>query len=265
MKIYVSADIEGVTGVTHWDETNLAKKDHDAAREQMTAEVAAACEGALEAGATEIWVKDAHDSGRNLIASKLPQEVRLIRGWSGHPLMMIQELDPSVRALLFVGYHSRSGSGGNPLAHSMSVEAVRMTLNGREASEFLLHGYAAASMGVPLAFLSGDQALCDEVKSVNPHIETVAVKEGIGDSTLNIHPALAVCRIREGARRALQGDLSICQLALPSQFHLEVGFHRPHIAYRASFYPGARLKDPLTVAFESDNCESLLRFILLAF
>ncbi len=65
MKVYISADIEGVTGVTTWDEAELHKPDHGIAQEQMTAEVRAACEGALNAGATEIWVKDAHDSGRN--------------------------------------------------------------------------------------------------------------------------------------------------------------------------------------------------------
>ena len=74
MKIYISADIEGVTGVTHWDETDLGKGESSLFREQMTAEVVAACEGALQAGATEIWVKDAHDSARNIIASRLPHE-----------------------------------------------------------------------------------------------------------------------------------------------------------------------------------------------
>ena len=90
MKIYISADIEGVTGVTHWDETDLTKGEYNQFREQMTAEVVAACEGALEAGATEIWVKDAHDSARNIIAAKLPQAAKLIRGWSGHPFIMVQ-------------------------------------------------------------------------------------------------------------------------------------------------------------------------------
>ncbi|MBE0697596.1 MAG: M55 family metallopeptidase, partial [Anaerolineaceae bacterium] len=88
MKVYLSADIEGITGTTHWDETELNKPDYAEFREQMTAEVAAACEGALNAGATEIWVKDAHGSARNLIASKLPRETHLLRGWSGHPYMM---------------------------------------------------------------------------------------------------------------------------------------------------------------------------------
>ena len=70
MKVFISADIEGITNVTHWDETDLEKAEFTAAREQMTAEVAAACEGALEAGATDILVKDAHGDARSIIASK---------------------------------------------------------------------------------------------------------------------------------------------------------------------------------------------------
>lgn len=93
MKIYVTADIEGVTGATHWDETDQKNAYYAQLREQMTAEVAAACEGALSAGATEIWVKDAHGWARNIIPAELPREVQLVREWSGHPFAMMQELD----------------------------------------------------------------------------------------------------------------------------------------------------------------------------
>src|SRR5512136_2717210 len=131
MKVYLSADIEGVTNVTHWDEADLHKDEFQAAREQMTAEVAAACEGALEAGATEIWVKDAHDSARNLIAARLPQATRLIRGWSGHPFMMAEELDHTFQGMLLVGYHARAASGLSPLAHTLTGGFVRMLINGQ--------------------------------------------------------------------------------------------------------------------------------------
>jgi len=79
MKIYISADIEGITGATHWDETDKKHSDFEEFRNQMTAEVNAACEAALKSGATEIWVKDAHASGRNLIPSKLTRSVKIIR------------------------------------------------------------------------------------------------------------------------------------------------------------------------------------------
>ncbi|MCJ7789554.1 MAG: M55 family metallopeptidase, partial [Candidatus Atribacteria bacterium] len=81
MKIYISADIEGVTGIAHWDETEKSKSDYQKFAQQMTDEVKAACEGAVNAGVEEIWIKDAHDSGRNIIAVDLPEIIRLVRGW----------------------------------------------------------------------------------------------------------------------------------------------------------------------------------------
>ena len=88
MKIYISADIEGTTGIAHWDEADRSKSDYKEFQSQMTAEVKAACEGANQAGAKEIIIKDAHESGRNLIVSELPENIKIIREWSGHPFSM---------------------------------------------------------------------------------------------------------------------------------------------------------------------------------
>jgi len=264
MKIYISADIEGVTGVTHWDETDTSKADSAIPREQMTAEVVAACEGALQAGATEIWVKDAHDNGRNIIASKLPHEAKLIRAWAPHPLMMMQELDETFHAAMCIGYHSRAASNTSPLAHTMTGAYVRLTINGQDASEFLINTYSAAMFKVPMIFVSGDKGLCAEVASLNPKIETVAVKEGVGNSTINIHPELSLARIRDGAAKALKSDLSKCLVSLPPHFLVDVQFKQHSKAYNCSFYPGAKLKDPLTVHFEHNNYFEVLRFLFFA-
>ncbi len=131
MKIYISADIEGIIGITHWDETEKSKSDYERFSKQMTNEVKAACEGAINAGTDEIWVKDAHDTGRNIIAVDLPQTVRLVRGWSEHPYLMVQELDESFDALLMIGYHSFGGSSSNPLSHTLSSRTFNyIKLNG---------------------------------------------------------------------------------------------------------------------------------------
>lgn len=262
MKIYISADIEGITGTTHDDEIDARKPDYGEFRDQMTAEVAAACEGALAAGAAEVWVKDAHDTGRNILAGKLPREVRLVRGWSGHPLSMAQELDGSFAAMVMIGYHSRAGLATSPLAHTMCDVVGYIKLNDRFASEFLLHGYAASSAGVPVVFVSGDQGLCDEVAGVNPAIGTLAVKRGVGGSTINLHPAVAVEKIRTGVEGALRGDLAGCRLPLPDRFTLEIRY-RTHVkAYQAGFYPGARVVDPFTVRFEHADYLDVLRAIM---
>lgn len=262
MKVYLSADIEGITNVTHWDETDAAKGDYGAAAEQMTAEVVAACEAALEAGATEIWVKDAHDSARNLIAHKLPQAARLIRGWSGHPFMMSQELDKTFHGVLLVGYHAGAATGLSPLAHTLTGAITHMFINGQPASEFLIQAHLGAYLGVPVVFLSGDKGICDEARQYNPHIETVAVKEGVGNATINLHPALAIAQIRAGVTRALQADPARCLNPLPGHFTLDVRYRDAAKAFQYGFYPTARQIDPVTVRFESDDYFELLRFLL---
>jgi D-amino peptidase len=267
MKIYISADIEGVTGIGHWDETDKSTpNEYEPLRQQMTAEVNAACEAALEMGATEILIKDAHDSGRNLILENLPEVVKLVRGWAGHPLSMIQELDESFDAAFFIGYHSRAGSGGNPLAHTMSSRSLSsVNINGQDISEFYLHAMMASTLGVPVVLVSGDAGLCDEVRERNGAITTVAVIEGIGNSVVSIHPQKALKMIREGVRKALSGDLKRCLLPEAESYRMELRFKRHQDAYRSSFYPGAHKVDDHTTAFEHKDYFELMRFIMLAF
>jgi D-amino peptidase len=264
MKVFISADIEGVTGVTHWDETDLDKAVSANAREQMTAEVLAACKAALEHGADEILIKDAHDSGRNIIPSKLPHEARLIRGWEPHPYMMMQGLDETFQAATFIGYHSRAGANTSPLAHTMTGSVVRITVNGSDASEFLLNTYTAAMLKVPVIFVSGDKGLCDDVTALNPNIGTVAVKEGVGDSTISIHPDLATIQIKEGMAKAIKGDFSKCLVTLPDHFSVDVQYKAHTKARVYSFYPGATQKDPLTVHYENADYYEVLRFLYFA-
>lgn len=264
MKIYVSADIEGITGATHLDETDKKHADWAEYRDQMTAEVAAACEGALSAGATEVWVKDAHWTGRNLIASKLPREVRLIREWSSHPFGMMQELDGAFHAALLVGYHSRAGSDTLPIAHTLSGPLAYVKINDRYASEFLIAAYTAGLVGVPVAFLSGDAGVCQEAAAFLPGLTALPVMKGVGGSTISIHPHLAVERIRAGVQTALGGDLSRCLVPMPDYFSIEIRYKNHAVAYAASFYPGATLKEPHVVQFEAEGYFDVLRFLMFA-
>jgi len=261
MKIYISADIEGITGIAHWDEATKGKSDYGEFREQMTAEVVAACEGALDAGAAEIWVKDAHGSGRNLIASKLPEQARLIRGWAGHPFSMVQGLDETFDALIMVGYHSPAGSDTNPLAHTMSGGVTYIKVNAQYASEFLLHAYAAALVDVPTVFVSGDAGLCEAVQTFNPNIGTYASLRGVGNSTVSVHPALAARHIREGVKQAVQGDVANCCLELPRHFSVEIGYKKHPDAYSAAFYPGVSLEKPHVIHFNTEDYFEVLRLI----
>lgn len=265
MRIYISADIEGVCGIAAWDEARKSSPDHGEYRRQMNAEVAAACVGALAAGATAITVKDAHGSARNLIAAELPEPTQLIRGWSGHPMGMVQGLDGSYDAALFIGYHARAGAGGNPLAHTISSALLaEVRLNGVAASEYWIHALAAATVGVPIAFVSGDRTLCDEIAQRQPATKTHVAKWGEGPSQHSLHPTEAIAGIRNGVEAALRADFRAARLELPRHFTLELHYKDHARAYAKSFYPGAKLADPHTLSFETDDYFEVLRLFMFA-
>lgn len=262
MKLFISVDIEGVTGSTSWSETEKSNGDYGFFAQQMTDEVNAVCKGALRMGFREILVKDAHETGRNIVFNELPKEVKIVRAWSGHPFSMVQGLDESFDAAIFVGYHSPSGSNKNPLAHTMTASGINyLKINGEYASEFLLHGYAASLMGVPVVMVTGDKGLCDDIKGINEDITTVAVKEGIGNSTISIHPELAVEIIKDEAEKALKGDVKSCILELPKDFEVEISYKEHASAYKSSFYPGAEQLSAHVIRYKSDNYFDVLRMI----
>lgn len=260
MKIYISADIEGVAGIAAWEEARKSSPSYPYFAEQMTKEVAAACEGATMAGATDIIVKDAHATAMNINPSKLPENVKIIRGWSGHPYKMIQCIDESFDAIIFVGYHSYGGSDKNPLAHTISSSIIDyMKLNGEYLSEFLLHSYLAMYLGIPVAFLSGDRGICEEAKKFNENIVTAVTNEGIGAASISIHPDKAVKLIRKGVGQALKGDLNKNKTKLPKEFVLEIGYKCHGNAYRNSFYPGATRNSPKSILFKTDDYFEIMR------
>lgn len=239
MRVYISADIEGTTGITHWDEAEKGHGDYPWFRDRMQREVAAACHGALAGGAKAITVKDAHGSGRNLFPDGLPIPTELIRGWSGHPLSMVQEIDSSYGAVAFVGYHSPGTSGGHPLSHTLTGKFARIEIDGVRASELMLYATAAAMFGVPTAFVSGDRELCAEARERFPEAIVIPSGQGIGHSTVGRHPDTVLTEIREGMTEAMRRVSRLSSTSAHGPFVLEVRFRVHHDAYRASHYPGA--------------------------
>ncbi len=262
MKVYISSDIEGVTGITAWEETARESADYRWFRDRMAIETRAACEGALAAGADEIVVKDAHETGRNLEPDDLPEPCRLIRGWSGHPLCMVQELDETFDAVAFIGWHGAASDGGNPLAHTLDSSTVHeIRIDGVRASEFRIHAFAAGTFGVPVVFVSGDASLCAEVEELCPSIRTCAVKTGHGAATHSRHPDVVYPEIRNGMREALEGDRRACLITPPEHAEVEVVYHDQVLAYRRSWYPGAKLASPTTVRYAAEGWFEAMRFL----
>jgi len=261
MKVYISADIEGIAGVVDWKETDQAEAEYRPYSLQMTREVKAACKGAINAGAKEIWVKDSHDLGRNINIDELPKIVRIIRSWSEHPFCMMQELDASFDAVIMIGYHSGAGSDGNPLAHTFSCEKIAyLKINDELADEFLVNTYTAGFVKVPVVFVSGDETLCKTVKNFNDSIKTVATKKGIGNSVISIHPEEAIKRTKAAVQEALEeSNRQLCKVNLPSKFKIEINYMKHAQAYHASFYPGVKQLNANTVLFEADDYFEVLR------
>jgi len=263
MKVFISADIEGVTTTNNRDECNPAHAAYPPHAKQMTQEVRAACEGALAAGATEIVVKDAHGPATNIDPTQLQKEVTLIRGWSFCPELMVEGIDASFDAALFVGYHSAAGRGGNPLAHTiMGKNVAAITINGRLASEFMIYSLAAAYYGVPAVFLSGDKTLCEDYADLHPSLVTVAVKDGIGGATYNRSTEVTVPEIRAKSEQALRQDLSAAKIELPEYFEAEIRFKDQAQAEKAAHFPDVRKLSDHAIAFGRADYREVLRTLV---
>lgn len=252
MKLFISADIEGTTGITRWEETENGHSRYPYFANQMTREVAAACEGAMRAGVTDILIKDAHDSACNLIPNLLPEETRLFRGWGSDPLGMMAGLEADCDGVIFTGYHSGAGMDTNPLSHTMNTRNNYVRINGLICPELMINSLSAAELGVPVRLVTGDKGLCDWMKAVNPNVETVAVSEGRGRGSISIHPDKAVRLIREAAERAMKKSASDCMFPMPDHFKVEVCFKEHAKAKNALSYPGVYRIDETTVGFDSD-------------
>lgn len=260
-KLFVSADIEGTCGIIHWDETQKNHPDYAYFADQMTREVAAACQGAHEAGYEQVLVKDAHDSARNINPRALPDYARLLRGWGGHPYSMMLGLDKSFDGVVFTGYHSAAGRDANPLAHTMNTQLMSVTINGELASELMINCLIAAYEGVPVYALSGDKGLCDWMQSRSPNTAVVATNEGIGAAAICLHPDVAVDRIREAVCEAVKQAPETCLFPLPDHFDVEICYREHHRAFSKSFYPGMRRVDERTLRFQSKDWFEVLRMM----
>lgn len=253
MKLFISADIEGCAGTTLAQETHKEEAVYQKFARQMTDEVAAVCEAALSAGASEIVVKDGHGDATNIDIMKMPEHVTLIRGKSGHPINMMFGIDESFDAVLFVGYHAPAGNSGNTLSHTSTGNSNYILMNGQYMSEFMLNSYTAAMYGVPVVFLSGDQAICEIAKEMVPGITTAASKRCYGGSTVNVSPAEFIGQLKTQVKEALAQDFNECHVELPGHFEYEVNYKDLKKAYQMSFFPGMKRVDARTNKLESDQ------------
>lgn len=265
MKVFISVDIEGANGMSVLAELVPGSPENAYFRQQLTKEVAGACRGALEAGATKVFVRDSHASGTNLIPDGLPEDERvfLCRGYPHDLYVMMGGIQyDDYDAALFVASHCGGYSFGSNVSHTFSPMLDRFTINGVDMSEFTLGAFMAAYRKVPVVFLSGDRAACKEAEALLPGITTVTTHEAIcGRANVSNHPNIAVRRIEEGVTRALRGNFSALVPPLPDHFEVEMRFKEHARAFNFSFYPGVEQIDSRTLRFSADDYMDVLRLI----
>lgn len=258
MKILISADMEGTTGVSSWVHVSspegggLANQsEYDRARYRMTREVNAAIEGALAGGATEVIVNDSHDGQRNLIAEELHPECRFISG-NDKPLGMVQGVDlDGISGVFYTGYHARAGTPGGPLAHTWTGWLNDVRFDGRSTGEFGINAVIAGHFGVPVVLVTGDEkAVAQTQEILGEQVVGVAVKQGISTTAaIHLHPSKAQHLIRAGAEQAVGNIARATPFTIPETATIELDFDHQARADQAVLLEGISRVGPRTIAF----------------
>jgi D-amino peptidase len=247
MKVLISADMEGVTGVTFPDDCEPGHPRWEYCRRFLTADVNAAIAGFAAGGADEILVNEAHADQRNLLLDQLDPRATLLIG-THKPLGMMEGIDRSPDAVAFVGYHTGAGELG-VLAHTYlpnTITAVR--INGTPASEGRMNALLAAEYGVPVVLVTGDDLTCADATGYAPTAIGVAVKTCVDRySAICLPPSVSAARITEGARAALEVEHRPGQA--DSAYRFEICFDAAHLAPLATYIPGVDRTGDRSVTF----------------
>ena len=262
LRVYISADMEGVVGAVTGDQLGPGGFEYQRFREIMTNEVVAAIEAAREAGATEILVSDSHGNGENLLIERLPPDIQLVRSWP-RPLMMMQGIDETFDAAIFIGYHTSTTNVRGVRAHTISsanLTAVR--LNGVEMMEASINAAIAGDFGVPVVMISGDDAVVDEARSLLGDVEGAVVKWSYGfHSARTLMPEPAYALIRERVRAALGRLDDFEPYVMEGPVELEISFKNYMPAELMAYLPNVERVDAHTIRFVGRDMTEISRFI----
>ena len=234
MKVWISVDMEGISGLVRWADVVASGIDFQRNRRFMTLDANAAIAGAFEAGASEVVVEENHGVEElcDLMLDEIDARCRVVRGAGRPGATTMAGLSPEAGVVLFVGHHARAGSFPGIMAHTISYERFReVRLAGAPIGESEIMTIRAGELGIPAGLISGDQVVCAELAKRAPWIEAVCVKRALSNVSGDvIPPARAREAIREGARRAvaraLCGELPPYRDA-PAPHELEVELRAP--------------------------------------
>ncbi len=257
MKILIATDMEGITGVTNWDQVDPNHLDYPRFRHLMTSDVNAAVRGVCEGGVDEILVTDGHDLGTNIILDDLDPCAHLIRG-DYSPLAMVQGIDQGMDGVIFVGYHARAGSQNAILDHTWSSRRVcNLWLNDILVGEYGLNGAVAGHFGVPVLMLTGDQTTCAQAKELLGDIETVVVKIALSRMAAECFPPQTT--EEEIQKTALQAIKRLKQGEAPKPFvipppvKITLDFFNSDQADQAAILPGSTRVDGRRLTYTAED------------
>ena len=258
MKILIAADMEGISGVTNWDQVDPAHAEYARFRKIMTEEVNAAILGAFEGGASEVVVTDGHSAGTNILIEELEPRARLNSG-SASPCSMVQGVEAGdVAGVIFVGYHARAGSQNGVLAHTWSSSRIaNVWLNDVLVGEYGLNGALCGYFGAPVLMISGDQTACAQAAELLGALETVVVKQAAGFAAAECLPPKATQRmIHEAAARAvlrLKAGSAPKPFVVAAPVKVTIEYLQPEMADKAARLPGVERLDGKRIEFSAPD------------
>ena len=262
VKVYISADMEGITGVVSGDQLGPTGFEYTRFREYMTAEVLAAMQGAREAGATEFVISDSHGNGESLLIDRFPANTTIVRSFP-RPLMMMQGIDSTFDAAIFIGYHSATTSATGVRAHTISSALLtRVALNGTPMSEAGINAAIAAHYGVPVVMISGDDAIVSQARQQLGNIEGAVVKRAISfHSAATMTPEAGQALIRERAKAAVTRRAELRQTPTTKPITLEVSFKNYRPVELLSYLPNVLRIDAHTIRFVGRDMVEVSKFL----
>ncbi len=263
MKLFLSTDIEGTSGIVAWEQIIEGNAEYEQGRRLLTNEVNAVISGALEAGSAEFVVNDSHHYMRNLHPQDLLGEATLITG-KHKPLYMMEGLDASFDGVCFVSYHGSIGAEHAVLSHTYNPGAIwEVRINGEVVGESAINALVAAHYDVPIIFISGDEVTVQEARNIAPNAEKVVVKQSLGRfAAAHIHPTIACELLRKGASRAVSNVNNMRPPVFQQPVSLEVTFLVADMAEMALWVRGVERVGPRTIVMSSENLLDLYRMFV---
>ncbi len=260
LRIFVSVDMEGISGIVHPSQTGSDPTEYELGRSLMAKDVNAAIDGMLAAGVSEIVVSDSHGHKRNIRAEDLHESAVLVRG-SPKPLAQMEGINSAFNAAIFIGYHAKRGTKYAIIDHTISSRVIDSVLmNGIEMGEMGLNAAIAGYYGVPLIFVSGDLAVTREVQALLPNTITVAVKEAISRTAAKcLHPKKARLLIKQGVFKAIKNRDRINPYIVPPPIELTARFIDSSMADVAENMPCVERLDGKTIRIQHDDCLHAVR------